>query len=119
MAFFSLPFTHLKISPMHWIDLTIIILFLGGFSAYGLWQSRFNQSTTDYFLGGRNLPWPVAMLSIVATETSVLTFISVPGLAYRGDWFFLQLAIGYIIGRILVSTFFIATIFQIRCHIHL
>jgi len=43
------------------------------------------------------------MLSIVATETSVLTFISIPGLAYRGDWFFLQLAIGYILGRILVS----------------
>ena len=40
------------------------------------------------------MPWPVAMFSIVATETSVLTFISVPGLAYRGDWFFLQLAFG-------------------------
>lgn len=43
------------------------------------------------------------MFSIVATETSVLTFVSVPGLAYRGDWFFLQLACGYIVGRILVS----------------
>jgi Na+/proline symporter len=76
---------------------------LAGFSLYGIWQSRFNKSSEDYFLGGRNLPWPVAMLSIVATETSVLTFISIPGLAYRGDWFFLQLAIGYILGRILVS----------------
>ncbi|MDE0587250.1 MAG: sodium:solute symporter [Candidatus Marinimicrobia bacterium] len=88
---------------MHWIDLTIIFIFLAGFSLYGIWQSRFNESSEDYFLGGRNLPWPVAMLSIVATETSVLTFISIPGLAYRGDWFFLQLAIGYILGRILVS----------------
>ncbi len=88
---------------MHWIDLTIIFIFLAGFSLYGIWQSRFNKSSEDYFLGGRNLPWPVAMLSIVATETSVLTFISIPGLAYRGDWFFLQLAIGYILGRILVS----------------
>ena len=88
---------------MHWIDLTIIFIFLAGFSLYGIWQSRFNLSSEDYFLGGRNLPWPVAMLSIVATETSVLTFISIPGLAYRGDWFFLQLAIGYILGRILVS----------------
>ena len=88
---------------MHWIDLTIIFIFLAGFSLYGIWQSRFNESSGDYFLGGRNLPWPVAMLSIVATETSVLTFISIPGLAYRGDWFFLQLAIGYILGRILVS----------------
>jgi SSS family transporter len=97
---------------MHWIDLTIIILFLGGFSAYGLWQSRYNQSTTDYFLGGRNLPWPVAMLSIVATETSVLTFISVPGLAYRDDWFFLQLALGYIIGRVLVSVVLLPQYFK-------
>ena len=88
---------------MHWIDLTIIFIFLVGFSLYGIWQSRFNESSEDYFLGGRNLPWPIAMLSIVATETSVLTFISIPGLAYRGDWFFLQLAIGYILGRILVS----------------
>ena len=97
---------------MHWVDLTIILIFLAGFSAYGLWQSRYNQSSADYFLGGRNLPWPVAMLSIVATETSVLTFISVPGLAYRDDWFFLQLAIGYIIGRILVSLFLLPQYFK-------
>jgi len=98
---------------MHWIDLTIIVIFLAGFSAFGVWQSRFNKSTEDYFLGGRNLPWPVAMLSIVATETSVLTFISVPGLAYRDDWFFLQLAIGYIIGRILVSLFLLPQYFKL------
>ena len=97
---------------MHWVDLTVIFIFLGGVSAYGLWQSRFNQSSEDYFLGGRNLPWPVAMLSIVATETSVLTFISVPGLAYRDDWFFLQLAIGYIFGRILVSLFLLPQYFK-------
>jgi Na+/proline symporter len=52
------------------------------------------------------------MLSIVATETSVLTFISIPGLAYRGDWFFLQLAIGYIIGRVLVSLFLLPQYFK-------
>ena len=90
---------------MHWIDILIVCSFLGGFAFYGIWQSKFNKSSDDYFLGGRNLPWPVAMFSIVATETSVLTFISVPGLAYRGDWAFLQLSIGYIIGRMMVSTF--------------
>ena len=51
------------------------------------------------------------MLSIVATETSVLTFISIPGIAYRGNWFFLQLAIGYILGRLLVSVFFLPKYF--------
>tara|TARA_Y100001947_G_scaffold146304_1_gene141616 strand:- start:997 stop:2412 length:1416 start_codon:yes stop_codon:yes gene_type:complete len=88
---------------IHWIDYFVIFLFLSGFSIYGILQSRSNQSSKDYFLGGRNLPWPVVMLSIVATETSALTFISVPGLAYRDNWFFLQLALGYIIGRVLVS----------------
>ena len=97
---------------MHWIDLTIIVIFLVGFSAFGVWQSRFNNSTEDYFLGGRNLPWPVAMFSIVATETSVLTFISVPGLAYRDDWFFLQLAMGYLFGRILVSILLLPQYFE-------
>ena len=52
------------------------------------------------------------MFSIVATETSVLTFISVPGLAYRGDWFFIQLAIGYIVGRILVSIILLPVYFK-------
>lgn len=90
---------------MHWIDITIIILFLSGVTAYGIYSGRFNRTTEDYFLGGRNLPWIVALFSIVATETSVLTFVSVPGMAYRGDWTFLQLAMGYILGRILVATF--------------
>ena len=87
------------------LDFGIIILFLVGISAYGIYNSRFNKTSEDYFLAGRDMPWWAAMLSIVATETSVLTFISIPGLAYRDDWFFLQLALGYIIGRILVSIF--------------
>ena len=52
------------------------------------------------------------MFSIVATETSVLTFVSVPGLAYRSDWFFLQLALGYIVGRVLVSVFLLPLYFK-------
>jgi SSS family transporter len=81
-------------------------------AGYGLWQSRLNRTAEDYFLGGRRLPWPVAMFSIVATETSVLTFISIPGLAYQRDWFFLQLALGYILGRILVSVFLLPLYFR-------
>ena len=79
---------------------------------YGLLQGRKNHSSIDYFLGNKTTPWWVAMFSIVATETSVLTFISVPGLAYRGDWFFLQLGMGYILGRILVSIFLIPQYFK-------
>ncbi len=88
---------------MQTIDLAIIILFLIGNTLFGLWHGKSNKSSGDYFLGGHNLPWIISMQSIVASETSVLTFVSVPGLAYRGDWTFLQLAMGYIIGRILVS----------------
>jgi Na+/proline symporter len=97
---------------MHWIDTSIIILFLFGLMGFGWWQSRLNKSSADYFLGGKNIPWVVAMFSIVATETSVLTFISIPGIAYRGNWFFLQLAIGYIFGRILVSIFLLPKYFS-------
>lgn len=94
------------------LDFSIIILFLIGISAYGIYNSRFNRTTEDYFLAGRDMPWWAAMLSIVATETSVLTFISIPGLAYRDNWFFLQLALGYILGRILVSVFLLPAYFK-------
>ncbi|MBN2079580.1 MAG: sodium/solute symporter [Spirochaetes bacterium] len=62
------------------------------------------STINEYFLGGRNLPWPVACFSIVATETSSLTFISIPGLAYISNLGFLQVALGYVIGRVLVAT---------------
>jgi Na+/proline symporter len=78
---------------LHWIDQLIVILFLFSFSFFGIWQAIKNKSSGDYFLAGKDLPWPVSMLSIVATETSVLTFISLPGLAYRGEWFFFAIGI--------------------------
>ncbi|MFB0516957.1 MAG: sodium:solute symporter [Candidatus Neomarinimicrobiota bacterium] len=85
------------------LDIWILTLFLGGTVIYGIWSGRYSKTTTAYFLAERTLPWYAVMLSVVATETSVLTFISVPGMAYRGNWFFLQLAFGYILGRVLVS----------------
>jgi len=97
---------------MHNIDITIILLFLIGSAVFGILQGRRNKTSSDYFTAGRSLPWVTAMFSIVATETSVLTFISVPGLAYRGDWQFLQLALGYIAGRILVSAFLLPMYFK-------
>ena len=83
-----------------------------GISAYGIYNSRKNQTAEDYFLADKNTPWWIAMFSIVATETSVLTFVSIPGLAYRSDWFFLQLALGYIVGRVLVSVFLLPLYFK-------
>ena len=112
MALCFLLFIHYEGSRLHWIDFSLVILFLMSFSIFGFWQVNKNKSSGDYFLAGKDLPWPVAMLSIVATETSVLTFISVPGLAFRGEWFFLQLGFGYIIGRILVSIFLLPSYFE-------
>ncbi len=94
------------------MDTTIIVVFLFAIAGYGIWQSRFNHSSEDYFLGGRKIPWVVAMFSIVATETLVLTFISVPGLAYTGNWFFLRLVMGYILGRVLVSIILLPAYFK-------
>ncbi len=88
------------------------MVFLLGTALYGIWQGRRNKTTSDYFLGGRTLPWIVAMFSVVATETSVLTFISVPGLAYQKDWYFLQIAVGFILGRVLVSLFLLPSYFK-------
>ncbi|MCF8215513.1 MAG: sodium:solute symporter [Chlorobium sp.] len=97
---------------MQALDIAIIVFFLAGSILLGFWQGKSNKNTGDYFLGGHKLPWIVAMLSIVATETSVLTFVSVPGLAYRGDWTFLQLPLGYIFGRMLVSVLLLPVYFR-------
>ena len=97
---------------MHYLDFSIILVFFIGISLYGIYQSRKNKSQKDFFLAGKNVSWITAMFSIVATETSVLTFISVPGIAYRGDWTFLQLSIGYIFGRVIVSFFLIPLFFK-------
>tara|TARA_X000000950_G_scaffold242061_1_gene296089 strand:+ start:1833 stop:3236 length:1404 start_codon:yes stop_codon:yes gene_type:complete len=97
---------------LHWIDFLIISFFITGFPLYGYLQRKRNKTIEDYFLGGRNIPWYVAMMSIVATETSVLTFISVPGLSYSGNWTFLQLSLGYIIGRLGVSVLLLPIYFE-------
>ena len=97
---------------MELIDFVIVALFLAGNTLFGLWHAKGNKNTGDYFLGGHKLPWVVSMFSIVASETSVLTFVSVPGLAYRGDWTFLQLPLGYILGRILVSQILLPLYFK-------
>ncbi len=86
--------------PIGPVDLTILILYMAGTIAFGLWMSRGQKSASDYLLGGRNLPWWALLLSIVATETSTATFLSVPGIAWsRGDLTYLQLPLGYLIGR--------------------
>jgi solute:Na+ symporter, SSS family len=89
------------------IDTLIICCYLAGVTIAGASFSRRQKSSREYFLGGKTLPWWSVGFSIVASETSSLTFISIPGLAYKSDMHFLQVAIGYFIGRLLVSVVFI------------
>jgi len=85
-------------------DALIVIVYMSAVVLLGVWLGRNKQSNTDYFLGGRSIPWGAVLLSIVATETSTVTFLSIPGIAAAagGDLTFLQITIGYIVGRFFV-----------------
>lgn len=93
-------------------DYAVILLYLAAITAFGSWFARFQKTTRDYFLTDRSVPWWGICFTIVATETSTLTFIGIPALAYAGNMTFLQLAFGYVIGRILVSILFIPAYFR-------
>jgi SSS family solute:Na+ symporter len=94
------------------IDYVIVAVYLAGVTVAGVLIAGRQASSRDYLLGGKNMAWWSVGFSIVASETSTLTFISVPGLAYRGNLAFLQLAFGYFVGRLLVSLLFIPAYYQ-------
>ncbi len=85
------------------LDLAIIALYLAGITLFGLRFRKKQRSLRDYFLADRNIPWWAIALSIVAAETSTLTIISIPGLAYDSNLTFLQVVMGYIVGRVIIS----------------
>jgi len=85
------------------IDLLIIALYLAGITLFGLRFRNRQRTMRDYFLADRTIPWWAISLSIVAAETSTLTIISIPGLAYDSNFTFLQLVMGYVIGRVIIS----------------
>jgi SSS family solute:Na+ symporter len=85
------------------IDFAIIALYLAGITLFGLRFRKKQRSLRDYFLAGRDIPWWAIALSIVAAETSTLTIISIPGLAYDTNLTFLQVVMGYVVGRVVIS----------------
>lgn len=95
------------------LDLAIVIIYVVCTTVLGAWFSRRQKSVATYFVGDRNVSWWLVLISIVATETSTVTFLSIPGVAYDpgdpvkgtlpGNLTFLQLAMGYIIGRTIVA----------------
>ena len=85
------------------LDFAIIALYLAGITLFGLRFRKKQRSLRDYFLAGRDIPWWAIALSIVAAETSTLTIISIPGLAYDTNFTFLQVVMGYCVGRVVIS----------------
>src|SRR5256712_13628232 len=102
------------------IDYAVLLLYLVGITVFGTLFRRSQRTVKDYFLGAKNIPWVVISLSIVATETSTLTLVGVPALAYStfarpeqgGNLTYLQVVFGYIIARIVISLLFIPAYFQ-------
>ncbi|MFN3329356.1 MAG: sodium:solute symporter, partial [Pyrinomonadaceae bacterium] len=99
---------------MSFIDLLIIFGYLIGVTLFGIWFSSRQKTTEHYFVGNRSVPWWAIAMSIVATETSTITFISVPGIAFakNGNFEFLQVVFGYMVGRIVISLIFIPLYFK-------
>jgi len=93
-------------------DLAVILAYLLGVTAFGLHLLKRQRTLKDYFLADRQIPWWAISLSIVAAETSTLTIISVPGLAYETDFRFLQLVLGYLVGRAIISILLIPQYFR-------
>ncbi|MHC5002806.1 MAG: sodium:solute symporter family transporter, partial [Planctomycetota bacterium] len=96
------------------MDLAVLVAYLAGVVALGFWVGRGQRDLGAYLLGGRDLPWWAILGSIVATETSTATFLSIPGLAFAagGDLRFLQLAAGFIVGRAVIVAVFLPLYFK-------
>ena len=94
------------------LDFFVLIIYLGGTTALGLYIGRRQRSANDYFIAERSIPWWAVMFSVVASETSALTFISIPGLSYIGNLGFLQVVAGYILGRIVAANVLLPRYYQ-------
>src|SRR6188508_1665452 len=97
---------------MRYADLGVILAYLVGITWFG-WRFRENQrSLRDYFLGGRGAPWWAIAFSIVSAETSTLTVIGTPALSFAGNFAFLQLIFGYLLGRVVIALLFLPQYFR-------
>jgi SSS family solute:Na+ symporter len=97
---------------VNWLDYAVVLVYLAAIIAFGSYFAKFQKNTKSYFLTDQSVPWWAICFTVVATETSTLTFIGVPASAYAGNWTFLQLAAGYVIGRMIVSALFIPRYFR-------
>src|SRR5215510_8912546 len=97
---------------MRYFDLAIIVAYLAGITLFGAHFRRGQHNLRDYFLGGRTAPWWAISLSIVSAETSTLTIVGTPGIAFGGNLGFLQIVFGYLLARIVISVLFLPQYFR-------
>src|SRR5215831_6136335 len=97
---------------MRYFDLAILVAYLAGITLFGAHFRRGQKNLRDYFLGGRTAPWWAISLSIVSAETSTLTIVGTPGIAFAGNLGFLQLVFGYLLARIVISILFLPQYFR-------
>src|SRR5579871_3569358 len=97
---------------MRYVDLAVILVYLLGITWFGARFRRGQRSLHDYFLGGRTAPWWAISLSIVSAETSTLTIVGTPALAYGGNLGFLQIVLGYLAARIVISALLLPQYFR-------
>lgn len=95
-------------------DLLILAAYMALVVAFGMWVGRGARNLADYALGGRDLPWWLILVSIVATETSTVTFLSIPGFAFGRDMTWLQLPLGFVVGRFVVAFVLVPQYFKGR-----
>lgn len=96
------------------LDAVVLFAYLVGVTWLGIHLGRGRRTARDYFVASGEIPWWAVMFSVVATETSALTFISIPGVAYLGDLSFLQVTVGYLLGRVVVSAMLLPRYFEGR-----
>ncbi len=96
---------------LSWLDLFVVVAYLVAITLFGAHFGKSQQSLRDYFLGGRRLPWWAIAFSVVSAETSILTIVGTPAIAYRSNLGFLQLVLGYLVARVVVSLLLIPRYF--------
>ncbi len=99
----------MSVSPL---DLAILVAYMAGMVLLGSWLGRGARDVSEYAVGGRDLPWWLILVSILATETSSVTFLSIPGFAYERNFTWLQIAFGFLIGRFVVAAILLPEYFR-------
>ena len=102
-------------SSLTWQDYSVLLVLLVLLLFVGIYFGREEETTADFFLGGRKIPWWAACLSFVATEISAVTLIAVPAVAYMENWEYAQFFIGSFLARIVIAFLFIPAFYQYNC----